>query len=79
MEIIAGITFADVATVVASVIAAASLIVKAAAIIADITPNTADDEFVVGVKRVLTKVVAIADRLALNPDHTQARRAKPND
>lgn len=74
VEIIAGITLDDVLIAIAAIVTAASAVVKAADVIANITPNTADDAFVGGMKRALGKIVKILDRLAINPDADHARK-----
>lgn len=66
-------SFLDIGTYIAAAIGIASAAVRLIEQIAGVTPNTADDEFAGKARRTLGKVVAVADRLALNPPASQAR------
>lgn len=59
-----------------SIVGVASMLVAAARAIADITPNTKDDRWVSKAEKVIAAIVAVLDRLALNPDDAAARRKK---
>lgn len=67
------VSLADLAVSVPAIIGAASLMVKAAGLIAGITPSKRDDELVGRIERALGLVVRVADRVALNPPAEKAR------
>jgi hypothetical protein len=55
------------------IVGAASLIVAGLEKIADLTPTDKDNIAIGKAKRFLARVIAILDRLAVNPDKTKAR------
>lgn len=55
------------------VVGSASAIVAALEEIAKVTPTTKDDILVGKLRRFISRVVAVLDRVALNPDKTKAR------
>lgn len=66
--------------VLVTVVGAASMILAGLRQIANITPNTMDDVWVGKAERFIARIVAVLDRLALNPDKTAAREPKkPGD
>jgi len=62
-----------------ALVGAASLIVAGLEKIAKLTPTHKDDEAISTAKRWLAWVIAILDRLALNPDKNSAREPKGPD
>lgn len=63
----------QVVTLIPTIIGAASVLVKSASAVAKITPSTKDDEVVGRVAKGVSKVVAVLDKVALNPDTMDAR------
>lgn len=59
-----------------TVVGAASTIFIALEKVADVTPTDKDNLYIGRIRRFLAKVLAILDRLALNPDARGARKAK---
>lgn len=63
----------QVVTLIPTVIGAASVLVKTASAVAKVTPSTKDDELVGKGAKMLSKTVAVLDKIALNPDTLDAR------
>lgn len=61
-------------TIISALVGVASAISAALRAIANVTPNTADDEFAGSFSRVVGRIQKMLDRLALNPDSSKARR-----
>lgn len=59
-----------------TIVGAASAIVAALIPIAKLTPTQKDDIFLSKAQRALVNVIAILDRLAINPDQACARKPK---
>lgn len=68
-----------VITWVTALVGAASLIVAGLEKIAKLTPTDKDDAAISTAKRWLAWIIAILDRLALNPDKNSAREPKGPD
>lgn len=61
---------------VTTIVGAASLIVAALIKVAKLTPTSKDDAWLSGAQSFLAGIIALLDRLALNPDQSKARRPK---
>lgn len=64
----------DIILWVTAAIGAASLIVKGLQLIANVTPSQKDNQWLSEAQKVIVKIQAILDRIALNPDNTEARK-----
>ena len=54
-------------------VGAASVIVQGIKLVTDVTPSKKDDLFVEGVQKYLVKIVAILDKIDMNPSKKDAR------
>jgi len=61
---------------ITTIVGAASIIVAALIKVAKLTPSSKDDEWLSGAERFLASIIALLDKLALNPNKEQARRPK---
>lgn len=57
----------DVITWITAIVTAASFVVKAVEVVADITPTDKDDKYVSKGKKWIAKAMAILDKIAINP------------
>lgn len=58
---------------ITTIVGAASIIVAALIKVAKLTPSDKDDQWLSGAERFLASVIALLDKLALNPDKNKAR------
>lgn len=61
---------------ITTIVGAASIIVAALIKVAKLTPSNKDDEWLSGAERFLASIIALLDKLALNPNKEQARPPK---
>jgi len=61
---------------ITTIVGAASIIVAALIKVAKLTPSSKDDEWLSGAERFLASIIALLDKLALNPNKEQARPPK---
>ena len=74
-----GQTIVSVFAVLSVVVGAASTVVAGLEKIAEVTPTDKDNKAIGKARRFIATVVAILDRVALNPDEKRARKAKLKD
>lgn len=61
---------------ITTIVGAASIIVAALIKVAKLTPSDKDDAWLSGAERFLANIIALLDKLALNPNKEQARWPK---